>query len=75
MYIELSAFLALCLVVVMCSELPDISNGTVTWAGLNPEDTATYTCDAGFVLDGLATRQCGIDGTWSGEETLCTRML
>ena len=60
-------------IAVMCSELPDITNGGVTWTGLNPEDTATYTCDSGYVLDGLATQDCQTDGTWSGEEPSCRR--
>ena len=59
----------------MCSELPDIDNGMVEWTGLSPGDIATYTCIDGFILVGVSTRNCGSDGTWSGEEPTCERKL
>ena len=63
--------LLICFVVVMCPPLPDISNGGVSWTGLDPGETATYMCDPGFILDGLPTRVCRDDGTWSGAEPFC----
>ena len=60
---------------IMCPELPAIDNGMVSWTGLSPGDIATYTCDPGFILVGVSTRNCGSDGTWSGEEPTCERKL
>ena len=59
----------------MCPPLPDIDNGMVDWSGLSPGDIATYTCDHAFILVGDPTRNCGSDGTWSGEEPRCERKL
>ena len=64
-------YTCVCSAAVMCLALPGVLNGTVTWNGLDPGDTATYTCDAGFQLDGLANRECGGDGVWTREESSC----
>ena len=36
-------------------------------------DTVTYTCDAGFELNGDAMRTCQSDGTWTGSAPTCDR--
>ena len=35
------------------------------------EDTCSFTCNAGFVFSGSDTRTCQIDGSWSGNDTMC----
>ena len=55
----------------MCPTLPGIANGGVSWTGLDPGDNGTYTCDRGYILGGLPTRECGGDGTWNGDEPSC----
>jgi len=37
----------------------------------NPGDTCSYTCNAGFVIDGITVRTCQNDATWSGTEPTC----
>ena len=41
-------------------------------SGLTPGNTATYSCDIGFELQGNeSTRECGPDGEWEGVEPVC----
>jgi len=35
----------------------------------NPNDTCTYTCDDGYMVDGDMTVTCDDDGTWSDDTT------
>ena len=42
----------------LCLGPPDIVNGTVTFTGNSVGDTATYTCDPGFELDGNTSVMC-----------------
>ena len=37
----------------------------------NPGDTCSYTCDAGYLIDGDEVRTCQNDATWSGSEPIC----
>ncbi|XP_065903900.1 P-selectin-like [Dysidea avara] len=41
----------------------------------NPGDTCTFTCDDGYELGGSTSRTCGDDGSWSGTDTTCTRVV
>ena len=41
----------------------------------NVGDTCSFTCDLGYELTGSDTRSCQIDGSWSGNETECTRSM
>ena len=50
-----------------------LSNGQVVWSGLTPGSTATYACDEGFLLIGVATRTCEVDETWSDDAPFCER--
>lgn len=34
-------------------------------------ETAEYNCDAGYDINGFATRTCQADGTWSNNEPTC----
>ena len=56
---------------VVCEPLPDIENGMISYSttgspNYSPGTVATYSCDAGFVLDfsggASETRTCGDDG-------------
>ena len=63
--------------IVNCVKLDGPKNGTLTcsWGdGELPsyEDTCSFTCITGYVLTGSDTRTCQNDGSWSGDETICT---
>ena len=46
-------------------------NGHVTTDCTDVGCTASYVCDAGYVLGGDASRQCQSDGLWSGSTPSC----
>ena len=56
---------------VDCGVLSDPPNGHVSRNGL----TATYNCSDRYILVGDGTRNCLIDGNWSGSEPICLGML
>ena len=64
------------IIVVFCSDLVQIDNGTLSFidlplSGPKPNRTvATYTCDGGFTLDRNATRICD-NGNWTGTVPVC----
>ena len=60
---------------VMCnrSVLMDPANGMVSVPSTMYLSVATYSCSVGFVILGNATRVCGADEMWSGEEPSCVR--
>ena len=60
---------------ITCPDLENPANGAVTVNGMNPGDTATYTCISGYELEGADTLTCGSDGMWSPEPPVCTREL
>ena len=60
---------------ITCPNLADPANGAVMVEGMNPGDTATYTCNSGFELVGADTLTCGSDGMWSPDLPVCTREL
>ena len=60
---------------IMCPDLENPANGAVMVNGVNPGDTATYTCISGYELVGADTLTCGTDGMWSPEPPVCTREL
>ena len=58
--------------VVTCPDLTAPNNGSVIMTGNSVGDTATYTCDPGFVLqDGAMMVTCQDDGTWDGPPPVC----
>ncbi|XP_065887354.1 P-selectin-like [Dysidea avara] len=64
---------------VTCSSLTDPNNGMITCSlGNNRvpsyEDTCSFTCNTGYELTGSVTRTCQSDGSWSGNETMCSRV-
>ena len=71
---------------IECPPLPAITNGTISCSlDVTPDydlgTEATYTCEAGFYLEGNEVRVCmddnGMDaiGVWSGQEPSCVRKL
>ena len=56
---------------IECDLLPHPPNGQVIVTGTEEGGVAVYICDEGFVLEGTPIRECGSDGTWSGEEPTC----
>ena len=71
---------------IECSPLPTITNGMISYSPDVTSDydlgtEATYTCEAGFYLEGNEVRVCmdddGIDTivVWSGQEPSCVRKL
>ena len=61
--------------VINCGGLSAIPNGAVdTSGGTNYKCTAVYTCNTGYVLNGMVARTCQEDGMWSGSEPTCDGM-
>ena len=60
---------------ITCPDLDNPANGAVMVEGMNPGDTATYTCISDFELVGADTLTCGTDGMWSPELPVCRREL
>jgi cysteine-rich repeat protein len=55
-----------------CGALPNPTNGAVnTSGGTTYPSTASYSCNAGYVRSGSATRACQTSGTWSGSAPTC----
>ena len=60
------------LTVVDCGNLTNPTNGQVNHtAGTTFGQTATYSCDTGYTLEGDNSRICQADGMWSGSEPTC----
>ncbi len=65
----------------MCSSLPQISNGLISYSpdSSSPFDygtIATYSCNGGFYLMELSMRSCSgsgslVQGYWLGQEPEC----
>lgn len=56
---------------IVCPELQGPLNGDVSASSLIFNNTAEYTCHEGFMVVGSDTRQCQVDGTWSGTAPTC----
>ena len=55
----------------MCPDQTAPANGQVVVTGTSPGDTATYSCNTGFELEGADTVTCEDDGVWSAEPPAC----
>ena len=61
---------------VDCGTLTDPDNGWVTLtAGTTLGQTATYSCNTGYNLEGNRTRTCQATGNWSESAPTCRGML
>ena len=66
----------LCSIAVDCGTLNDITNGQVSHtAGTTFGQTATYSCDTGYIRVGNSIRTCQAYGVWSGSEPTCQGVL
>ncbi|PSN44564.1 hypothetical protein C0J52_12430 [Blattella germanica] len=54
-----------------CPEPPTVHGGTVQTSGRRAGQTATYTCQNGFILFGSPVLSCGLGGEWSGKAPTC----
>ncbi len=57
---------------VDCGALTAPSHGTVSEPSTTYGGSASYACDMGYTLGGMAMRTCQADGTWSGAAPTCT---
>ena len=54
-----------------CPHLSDPSNGEVVVMSALVGGEAMYFCDNGYKLNGVSSRKCQSDETWSGSEPSC----
>ena len=55
-----------------CEHPGNITNGEVTfYGGTIIRHGIIYSCDEGYILNGISTRLCMIGGSWSGSEPTC----
>ncbi len=59
------------LLVTDCGPLENPKQGRVTFQSTTVTSTATYSCNKGYLLVGVATRTCRSNGEWSGSAPLC----
>lgn len=57
---------------VDCGALDPPTDGAVDVPATTFESVATYSCDVGFSLAGMAMRTCQADGTWSDDAPICS---
>ena len=60
---------------ITCPDLENPANGALVVSGMNPGDTATYTCISGYELEGADTLTCGFGGMWNPDPPVCRREL
>ena len=58
-------------VAVLCPDLDNPVNGSVSQSGNSEGDTATYTCDNGYELFGHQVLNCQANGTWDNSPPIC----
>ena len=57
----------------MCPTLVPPADGNLVLSGNTFGETANYTCNTGFILEGDPTLTCGGDGQWIGSPPVCNR--
>ena len=62
---------------VTCPTLPLPTNGQVSYSqsALEPNTTASFSCQLGYNLDGFEVLTCGEDGQWDNPEPTCRAIL
>ncbi len=71
---NLFCFLTYVLLVVDCGALNDTANRQVsTSSGTTFMNTATYTCNIGYTLNGATIRTCQANGSWNLTPPTCDR--
>lgn len=63
------------LTAIVCERLNNPVNGLVVLSGTSVGSQATYTCNPGFTLVGMDTRECLSSGEWSGQAPTCTAVF
>ena len=58
-----------------CGGLQPPENGNVTLSDTTVGAQANYSCNAGFTVTGIATRECLERGEWSNSAPTCEREL
>ena len=58
-------------VIANCPALQSPTGGSVSAPALTYGSTATYSCNNGYVLDGVATRMCQASMAWTGAAPTC----
>lgn len=61
------------LLATTCGFPDNITNGRVHVAATTYLSTASYVCEQGYNLVGLAARVCEADGMWSPRPPICER--
>jgi len=61
--------------VVDCGGLQPPENGNVTLSDTTIGSQANYSCNTGFTLTGIATRECLESGEWNNSAPTCEREL
>lgn len=69
--IEKSFTVSFLLKAVTCSNLQAPANGVIDIPSLEFNGVATYSCNNGYNLVGVATRTCQASGSWSGIPPYC----
>jgi len=59
---------------IECQQPSDLRNGRIQVGGLAYRSVVRYQCDTGYRLEGLRTRECGKNETWTGTEPQCTKI-
>lgn len=59
------------MILAICPDLPDPTNGAVSVPSYSVGGIASYECNAGYGLDGSQSRTCESDQTWSGVQPTC----
>ena len=59
----------------VCPTLVAPANGNLVLSGNTFGETASYTCNTGFTLEGDPTLTCDGDGQWSRSSPVCNRKL
>ena len=56
-----------------CGPLVDPADGAISFSNgaTTYQEVATYQCNAGYELNGVATRTCEASGSWGGVPPTC----